>query len=54
MSSQEILFEKILKNLKFIYNVLDSNHHKNSMEKMEEMFRDIPKLLDDKIYKNKK
>lgn len=53
MSSQEILFEKILKNLKFIYNVLDSNHHKNSMEKMEEVFRDFPKLLDTMVVKKK-
>jgi len=41
----QLIIEDIHKHLRFVYNVLDNNHHKNSMDRVDLIKSDLNKIV---------
>lgn len=52
LSKQE-LYDSIMNNLKFINQVLQNNHHTNSIEKMKLVYNELSDLMEAKDIKKK-
>lgn len=53
MSTKQELYESIMQKLKFINVVLQNNHHMNSVEKMQSVYKELQDLMEAKDNKKK-